>query len=192
MGPRLLYVLITGAVIVAALALRVWDPNAVARLRSLVFDSYQRVSPRAYDPSLPVRIVDIDEESLKRVGQWPWPRTVLADLVDKLAAGGAAAIGFDMVFPEPDRMSPANALHFWPKSELLATLEAEVEKLPTNDQVFAEAIGKAPVVLGFISTPQGTSQPETKASFAYGGDDPALFAPYYLAAAASLKELQDK
>ena len=192
MGPRLLYVLITGAVIVAALALRVWDPNAVARLRSLVFDSYQRVSPRAYDPSLPVRIVDIDEESLKRVGQWPWPRTVLADLVDKLAAGGAAAIGFDMVFPEPDRMSPANALHFWPKSELLATLEAEVEKLTTNDQVFAEAIGKAPVVLGFISTPQGTSQPETKASFAYGGDDPALFAPYYLAAAASLKELQDK
>ena len=125
MGPRLLYVLITGAVIVAALALRVWDPNAVARLRSQVFDSYQRVSPRAYDPSLPVRIVDIDEESLKRVGQWPWPRTVLADLVDKLAAGGAAAIGFDMVFPEPDRMSPANALHFWPKSELLATLEAE-------------------------------------------------------------------
>ena len=192
MGPRLLYVLIVGAVIVATLALRVWDPSPVARLRSLVFDAYQRVSPRAYDPSLPVRIVDIDEESLKRIGQWPWPRTVLADLVDKLSAGGAAAIGFDMVFPEPDRMSPANALRFWPKSELLATLEAEVEKLPSNDQIFAEAIGKAPVVLGFISTPQGTSQPETKAGFAHGGDDPALFAPYYAGAAASLKELQDK
>ena len=132
MGPRLLYVLITGAVIVAALALRVWDPNAVARLRSLVFDSYQRVSPRAYDPSLPVRIVDIDEESLKRVGQWPWPRTVLADLVDKLAAGGAAAIGFDMVFPEPDRMSPADTLRYWPKSDALAALREEVEKLPSN------------------------------------------------------------
>ena len=65
---------------------------------------------------LPVRVVDIDEDSLKAVGQWPWPRTVLADLVDKLAAGGAAAIGFDIVFPEPDRMSPANALRFWPKS----------------------------------------------------------------------------
>ena len=138
MGPRLLYVLIVGAVIVAALALRVWDPSPVARLRSLVFDAYQRVSPRAYDPSLPVRIIDIDEESLKRIGQWPWPRTVLADLVDKLSAGGAAAIGFDMVFPEPDRMSPANALRFWPKSELLTTLEAEVEKLPSNDQIFAE------------------------------------------------------
>ena len=139
-----------------------------------------------------MRIVDIDEESLKEIGQWPWPRTVLADLVDKLAANGAAAIGFDIVFPEPDRMSPANALRFWPKSDALASLREEVEKLPSNDQVFAEAIGKGPVVLGFISTPEGTSQPETKAGFAHGGDDPALFAPYYPGAAASLKELQDK
>ena len=68
MGPRLLYVLIVGTVIVASLALRVWDPTPVARLRSLVFDAYQRVSPRAFDPSLPVRIVDIDEDSLKAGG----------------------------------------------------------------------------------------------------------------------------
>ena len=192
MGPRLLYALIVGTVIVASLVLRVWDPSPVARLRSLVFDAYQRLSPRAFDPSLPVRIIDIDEDSLKEVGQWPWPRTVLADLVDKLAAGGAAAIGFDMVFPEPDRMSPANTLRFWPKSEALAGLREEVEKLPSNDQVFAEAIGKTPVVLGFIASPQATSIPETKAGFAHGGDDPKLFAPRYPGAAVSLKELQDK
>jgi adenylate cyclase len=192
MGPRLLYALIVGTVIAASLTLRVWDPSPVARLRSLVFDAYQRVSPRAFDPALPVRIIDIDEDSLKQVGQWPWPRTVLAELVDKLAAGGAAAIGFDMVFPEPDRMSPANALHFWPKSDALATLREEVEKLPSNDQIFAEAIGKAPVVLGFIAAPQGTSIPETKAGFSFGGDDPKIFAPYYPGAAASLTELQDK
>ena len=191
MGPRLLYVLIVGTVIVTSLVLRIWDPSPVARLRSLVFDAYQRVSPRAFDPSLPVRIVDIDEDSLKEVGQWPWPRTVLADLVDKLAAGGAAAIGFDMVFPEPDRMSPANTLRFWPQSEALAGLREEVGKLPSNDQIFAEAIAKAPVELGFIASPQATSIPETKAGFAHGGDDPKLFAPYYPGAAASLKELQD-
>ena len=192
MGPRLLYVLILGTVIVASLALRIWDPSPVARLRSLVFDAYQRVSPRAFDPALPVRVVDIDEESLKRVGQWPWPRTVLADLVTKLGQNGAAAIGFDMVFPEPDRMSPANTLRFWPNAEALAGLRQEIEKLPSNDQVFAEAIGTAPVVLGFIAAPQGTSFPETKAGFAHGGDDPKLFAPYYPGAAASLKELQDQ
>ena len=58
--------------------------------------------------------------------------------------------------------------------------------------MFAEAIGKGPVVLGFIASPAATTLPETKAGFAHGGDDPALFAPYYPGAAASLKELQDK
>jgi adenylate cyclase len=190
MGPRLLYALLVGAVIVASLALRVWDPNPVARMRALVFDAYQRVAPAEFDPALPVRIVDIDEESLQKIGQWPWPRTVLAELVAKLGADGAAAIAFDMVFPEPDRMSPANAVQFWPKSAALDSLKTEVEKLPTNDQVFAEAIAEAPVVLGFIASPQAQSMPETKAGFAHGGDDPRLFAPYYPGAAASLEVLQ--
>jgi adenylate cyclase len=192
MGPRLLYILLVGAVIIASLALRVWDPTPVARLRALVFDTFQRVDPRTFDPALPVRIVDIDEESLKKIGQWPWPRTVLAELVEKLGAQGAAAIAFDMVFPEPDRMSPANAVKFWPDSAALDRLKAEVEKLPSNDQVFAEAIGEAPMVLGFIASPQADSLPETKAGFAHGGDDPRLFAPYYPGAAVSLKMLQDR
>ncbi len=191
MGPRLLYVLIVGTVIAAILALRVWDPAPVARLRALVFDSYQRISPREFDPNIPVRIVDIDEESLKRVGQWPWPRTLLAELVDKLGEAGAAAIAFDIVFPEPDRLSPANALQFWPKSDQLAAFKEEIEKLPSNDEVFGEAIGKAPVAMGFIAAPQGASIPETKAGFSYGGDDPKMYAPHYTGAAASLKVLQE-
>src|SRR4029078_2962274 len=97
MDPRLLYALIVGAVIAASLALRIWDPSPVARLRSLVFESYQRLGPRAFAPSLPVRIVDMEEESRRQVGQWPWPRTVLAALVNKPAANGAAAIAFDIV-----------------------------------------------------------------------------------------------
>lgn len=192
MGQRLLYVLIVGTVVLASLLLRIWDPVPVARMRALVFDTYQRLSPRAFDPSLPVRVVDIDEESLKRLGQWPWPRTLLAELVDKLAAHGAAAIGFDMVFPEPDRLSPANALRYWPDSEALAGLRRELDELPSNDEIFAEAIGKAPVALGFIASPQATAIPQTKAGFAHGGDDPRLFAPTYPGAAASLARLQDR
>jgi adenylate cyclase len=192
MGPRLLYALIVGAVIAGALALRIWDPSPVARLRAVVFDTYQQINPRHFDPGLPLRIIDIDEESLKRIGQWPWPRTALADLVKKLSDNGAAAIGFDMVFPEPDRMSPANALRFWPRSDALAGLREEIEKLPSNDHVFAEAIGQGPVVLGFIATPQGGSTPQSKAGFAHAGDDPKLFAPAYPGVAASLPELQDK
>lgn len=191
MGPRFLYALIVGAVIVASLAMRVWDPSPVARLRSLVFDSYQRMAPLQFDPELPVRIVDIDEDSLKKLGQWPWPRTLLADLVDKLGQQGAAAIAFDMVFPEPDRLSPGTAVQYWPQSSIIAQIKPELDKLPSNDQVFAEAIGSAPVVLGFIASPYTDTLPETKAGFAHGGDDPRLFAPYYPGSAASLKVLQD-
>jgi adenylate cyclase len=192
MGPRLLYALIVGVLIFGALALRVWDPNPVARLRSMVFDTYQQIEPREFNPELPLRIVDIDEESLKKIGQWPWPRTVLAELVRKAADNGAAAIGLDIVFPEPDRMSPVNALRFWPQSDTLAGLREEAAKLPSNDQVLAQAIGQGAVVLGFIGTPQAGSMPQTKAGFANSGDDPSLFAPSFPGAAASLPELQDK
>jgi adenylate cyclase len=181
-----------GAIILGALLLRIWDPAPVARLRAVVFDTYQQISPRAYDPNLPVRIVDIDEESLTRIGQWPWPRTVLAKLVERLAESGAASIGFDMVFPEPDRLSPGTVLQSWPQSGDLAALREAAEKLPSNDEVFAEAIGKAPVVLGFVAVPQGGSIPETKAGFAFAGDDPKLFVPRYPGAAASLPVLQAK
>ncbi|MBV9138495.1 MAG: CHASE2 domain-containing protein, partial [Hyphomicrobiales bacterium] len=74
-------------------------------LQNLVFDNYQRLSPRIYDPASPVRIIDIDDESLKRYGrQWPWPRTQLAAFVDFLKQHGALAIGFDFLFAEPDQM----------------------------------------------------------------------------------------
>ena len=191
MGSRLLYSLLVGAVIVGCLALRIWDPSPVARLRSLVFDTFQRIAPLQFDPALPVRIVDIDEDSLTKLGQWPWPRTLLAELIEKLGAQGAAAIGFDIVFPEPDRMSPANAVQYWPRSAVLDSLKPEVEKLPSNDEVFAEAISEAPIVLGFIGSPLDLALPETKASFAHGGDDPRLYAPYYPGAVASLKVLQN-
>ena len=192
MGSRLLYALLVGVVIITALALRVWDPSPIARLRAVVFDTYQQIKPGKFDPNLPVRIVDIDEDSLKKIGQWPWPRTVLAQLVRKLSENGAMAIGFDIVFPEPDRLSPANVLRYWPTSDALVDLRQEVQKLPSNDQVLAEAIGQGAVVLGFIATPQGTAIPEPKAGFAHSGDDPRLFTPAYAGAAVSLPELQEK
>ena len=77
MGPRLFYAFIVGTVIAAALALRLWDPAPVARMRALVFDAYQQVQPRKFDPALPVRIVDIDEDcSVCVCGKTPRVATV--------------------------------------------------------------------------------------------------------------------
>ena len=130
---------------VLGLVLVMVDPLALQALRNQGFDQYQRWHPRAYE-AVPVRIIDIDEESLERVGQWPWPRNKLAQLVDQLGAKGAATIGFDVVFAEPDRTSPRRASAEWTLSPALARA---LDALPDHDAAFAEAIARHNVVLGF-------------------------------------------
>jgi adenylate cyclase len=110
---RLLLGALPFAVLAAMLALRAWDPLPLQQLRWLAFDQYQRLAPREYDPGTPVKIVDIDDESLARIGQWPWPRTQLAKLLERLTQSGAAAIALDMVFAERDRSSPEQVLKVW-------------------------------------------------------------------------------
>ena len=71
-------------ILVLALGLRISDPAPIEQARLLIFDSYQRLKPRIYDPAVPVKIIDIDDESLARHGQWPWPRTTMGRLIDRL------------------------------------------------------------------------------------------------------------
>jgi adenylate cyclase len=149
---RLLIGAIPFLVLAAMLALRAWDPVLLQQLRWLAFDTYQRVEPRIYDPALPVKIVDIDDESLARIGQWPWPRPHVADLLERLAGAGAAAIAFDMVFAEPDRSSPEQAFNLWPATLEVLALRDSVAVLPSHDSLLAEAIEHAPVVTGFVLT----------------------------------------
>ena len=97
---------IIGLAIVAALTiLRASDPQLLRQAREVTFDEYQRIAPRAFE-NMPVRVVDIDEASLREFGQWPWPRDRMAALVDRLSEMGASAIAFDILFAEPDRLSP--------------------------------------------------------------------------------------
>jgi adenylate cyclase len=113
----------------ALVPLRVIDPRPLEEVRLRAFDLFQVLRPRE-QTARPVVIVDIDEASLKEIGQWPWPRTVVADLVNRLNALGAVVIGFDVVFPEPDRMSPAVA------AESFRGIDAETREklagLPSN------------------------------------------------------------
>ena len=137
--------LICLALLFGIAALRIADFAPVEELRVRTFDFYQRFDPRV-KTARPVTIVDIDEPSLKKFGQWPWPRTRIADMVINLANLGAVAIGFDVVFSEPDRLSPdvaANTMRYL--DELTRT---KLRELPSNDQVLADAIRRARVVLG--------------------------------------------
>ncbi|WP_298853111.1 CHASE2 domain-containing protein [uncultured Ruegeria sp.] len=126
--------------------IRVLDPYPVRMSRLIYFDVLQRLSPREFNPELPVRVVDIDEASLANLGQWPWPRTVVAQMVQNLGEYGAAAIAFDMLFAEPDRYSPSRLLND-PSLEGVLTVENHARKLD-NDVLLATEIAYWPVVLG--------------------------------------------
>jgi len=130
------------------IVLRVADPAFVESIRNQSFDLYQRVKPRPYVKQ-PVTIVDIDEASLEKYGQWPWPRTRLAQLLDGVTRMGSVAIAFDMVFSEPDRLSPA--LVAADNDTLSPKMKQALQSLPSNDNVFAAAIARSPVILGQTS-----------------------------------------
>ena len=133
------------ALLACLLALRLVDPALTDRLRFQQFDLLQQLWPRAAGES-PVAIVDFDEDSLRRVGQWPWPRNLIAQVVDRLTQSGAAAIGFDMVFPEPDRMSPAEFAKL--TTDLSPAAQRELSARPSNDDILAQSIARSRVVLG--------------------------------------------
>src|SRR5882672_2967242 len=93
------------AILCFAAGLRLEIPDFIERLSLIAFDSYQRQSPREASDT-PIRIVDIDDTSLKEIGQWPWPRSVVADLLEKLREAGAAVVVFDILFSAAASMSP--------------------------------------------------------------------------------------
>ena len=156
-------------------ALRVADPAPIEELRVRVFDTFQVIEPRV-KTARPVTIVDIDEKSLAKLGQWPWPRTRLADLVTNLTTLGAAVIAFDIVFAEPDRLNPGAA------AETMRYLDEltrnKLRELPSNDQIFSDAIRRSRVVLGETALANVMSEFDSTlpvTGFAMGGEDPTPF-----------------
>jgi serine phosphatase RsbU (regulator of sigma subunit)/CHASE2 domain-containing sensor protein len=190
----LYYWTVVAFVLLAAATLRHWDLTLAQRTRAIAFDTYQQLLPRKYDPATPVRIVDIDDASLAARGQWPWPRSDLAALVSRLEAMGAVAIVFDMVFPEPDRLSPEQIAKRFPADKTLAEAQKLLSAAPTNDQTFSDAIAQGGVVLAFagVHSTAPLQRPPLIAELEHRGDDPRLFVPAFPNAVVNLPLLSAK
>jgi adenylate cyclase len=183
---------IPAAMLALALLLRYFDPPAIETLRLSVFDEFQRLAPAEYEDA-GVRVVDLDDDTLERLGQWPWPRIQVANLVERLASLGVAAIAFDAVFSEPDRTTPQRMVRSWFDATTPSELVEELSRrLPDHDTVFAKAIANAPTVLGFPLTPEPTVQrPIVKWSLAMAGDDPRPFLAPFRGAIVNLPQLAE-
>ncbi|HOW58151.1 MAG TPA: adenylate/guanylate cyclase domain-containing protein [Candidatus Omnitrophota bacterium] len=188
--------LIPALILFGVFGLQYAYPEELESLRIKVFDVFQKIKPRAYDAQTPVRIIDIDEESLSRYGQWPWPRTLLAKLVSRMSASNAKAIAFDLFFPEPDRTSPQNAMALWSEDPFLAPIRSQIQKIRDHDTVFSEAIAKAPLVTAFaLNLQKNSSVPLLKKGFAQRGGlvgDSAIhyLTPTYAGAVVNLPVLE--
>jgi adenylate cyclase len=174
-GRKLLYPLFVLGILALFVVAGVTDSFFVHSLRLIAFDSMQKLSPRDYDEKQPVRVVDIDDKSLEVLGQWPWPRTVMAELIGKIGAAGAASITTDIMYAEPDRTSLGRYVkNLGPdKAQQVALL---VGGPLDNDAVFAETIKGLPVVLGTVLINDGNpGKPTQKSGFAVAGDNPKPF-----------------
>ena len=157
--------------------LRWWDPAPIEELRVRTFDSFQRIDPRK-KTARPVTIVDIDEKSLAdpRLGQWPWPRTRIADIVTNLTRLGAVVIAFDVVFSEPDRLNPDIAADTF--SNLDEEMRTRLRALPSNDKILADAISNSHVVVGESGGPDVHADLDKKlpvTGLAMMGEEPQPF-----------------
>ncbi len=134
-----------GLALLALLALLIAvEAPWVTPLRTAWFDATQRLLPRPFTAQ-PAIIVDIDDASLAERGQWPWPRTLLAELVGAIARQAPAVIGIDILMPEPDRLSPGRLLQSLPGLD--PALADGIAALPSNDAALAGALAAAPSVL---------------------------------------------
>ena len=147
--------LICLALLIGLAALRIADPAPVEEIRVRTFDTFQRIDPRV-KTARPVTIVDIDEASLAKLGQFPWPRTRIADLITGLTKLGAVVIAFDIVFSEPDRLNPDVAADTF--RDLDEETRSRLRALPSNDQILADAMRRSRVVLGESGLPQVQSE----------------------------------
>lgn len=162
----------------------------VATARQFVFDSYQRLFPRQRQAQA-VAIVGIDENSLKVVGQWPWPRDRLAALIDAIAQHRPAAVGLDIYFPESDQTSPEQAAARLAPDQ--AALAEALRALPSHDARLASALRSAPSVLGaagFQFETLATTVGMRTFDVLQDGADPRPFLPHYPFVLASLPPLQ--
>ena len=181
----------------SAVYVRLEDPQIIQELRLKVFDNYQKIKPRTFDSeATPARIVDIDEASLKKFGQWPWPRPLLASLLERLSNAGAAIVVFDVVFAEPDRTSPSTLVKEWMSlsdDENIKKFSSLGAKLPDHDQLFASAIGQSAVILGFaLHNETNDATPGKNFGLAQLGDDPLPFLPSYTGSATNLKIFEER
>jgi adenylate cyclase len=151
------------AVIAGMLFLYIAQPPVIARLDLKIYDTLLPLRS-APEPSPVPAVIDLDEASLRDYGQWPWPRYLVADLLQALNEYQVAAIGLDIMFSEPDRSSPDRIRAYLERDRAVALdFSGLPPELYSYDQLLARTLREVPAVLGayadFDDSPSQDGEP---------------------------------
>lgn len=178
-------------VLIGLSALRIANPEPVEFVRLKVFDTYQKIKPRPAGEQM-VAVIDLDEQSLAEVGQWPWGRDKLAQMVINAHKAGAILVGFDIVFAEPDRLSPDHLAESLPNLD--PEMRDRLRAMGSTDAIFADIIRQARSVLGQAAdvneAKEGGERPEPAAIATIGGD-PRPFLTNFASLVGNLRIFED-
>tara|TARA_B100000287_G_scaffold410067_1_gene438067 strand:- start:18 stop:2102 length:2085 start_codon:yes stop_codon:yes gene_type:complete len=181
--------LIFFVLLILLIALKILNPSFIKSISYLSFDLYQKVFTLDKKDSNVV-IIDIDEKSLGKFGQFPWSRSVFAKIIEKVSATEPKAIGFDVFFTEKDKQSPEEIIKSY---SLVPTDVAQLQNIKGHDEVFREQLEKSKsiiAVLGSNVSSHGTYDRSAKAKFLSKGGDPKEFTYSYPYSIGSLEKLE--
>jgi len=181
--------LIFFVLLILLIALKIANPSFVKSISFISFDLYQKVFPLEKRDSN-VIIIDIDEKSLGKFGQFPWSRSVFAKIIDQVHATDPKAIGFDVFFTEKDKQSPDEIIKSY---NLIPTDIVQFQKIKGHDEIFREGLEKSKsviAVLGSNVSSHGTYDRTSKARFLSKGGDPKHFTYAFPYSIGSLEKLE--
>jgi len=171
------------------IVLKTLNPSFIKSVSHLSFDLYQKVFPLNKQTS-EVIIIDIDEKSLGKFGQFPWNRSIFAKILENVSAAEPKAVGFDIFFTEKDKQSPEEIISAY---NLIPTDVAELQNIKGPDEIFREQLEKSKsviAVLGSNVSSHGTYDRSAKAKFLSKGGDPKEFTYSYPYSIGSLEKLE--
>ena len=141
--------------------IKIVNPSLVQKISFINYDFYQKVFNRGEVQN--VTIVDIDEKSIAKIGQFPWRRDIYSKILNNLNQFNPSAIAFDIVFSEEDKQNP---------QDLLLKLQKESDQLITanvlnTNKIFIDSISKSKVILPVLGEPndnfvENNSKPKLK------------------------------
>ena len=140
--------LIFFVLLIILIALKIANPSFIKSISYISFDLYQKAFPLKKQDSNVV-IIDIDEKSLSKFGQFPWNRSVFAKIIDKVHKTKPKAIGFDVFFTEKDKQSPEEIIKSY---NLIPTDVAQLQNIKGHDEVFREGLEKSKSVIAVLGS----------------------------------------